>query len=51
MTVDPAMIVATAAAAFFVGLGKGGLALMGMLGVPVMSLVMSPIRKRPVWAI
>jgi len=44
MTVDPAMIVATAAAAFFVGLGKGGLALMGMLGVPIMSLVMSPIR-------
>ena len=39
-----AAIAATATAAFVVGLGKGGLAMMGMLGVPIMSLVMSPIR-------
>jgi uncharacterized protein len=42
MTADAAAI--AAAAAFVVGLGKGGLAMMGMLGVPLMSLVMSPIR-------
>lgn len=44
MTAGAAAIGAAAAAAFVVGLGKGGLAMMGMLGVPLMSLVMSPIR-------
>jgi uncharacterized membrane protein YfcA len=44
MTIDPAVIIAASAAAFVVGLGKGGLALMGMMGVPIMSFVMSPIR-------
>jgi uncharacterized protein len=44
MTIDPAVVIAASAAAFVVGLGKGGLALMGMLGVPIMSFVMSPIR-------
>jgi len=44
MTVDPAAVIAASAAAFVVGLGKGGLALMGMLGVPLMSFAMSPIR-------
>lgn len=31
-------------AAFSVGLAKGGLSMIGMLGVPVMALVMSPVQ-------
>jgi uncharacterized protein len=44
MSFDPAVIAAASAAAFLAGLGKGGLALMGMFGVPILSFVMSPIR-------
>jgi uncharacterized membrane protein YfcA len=33
-----------ALSAFMVGLGKGGLAMMGTFGVPVLALVMSPVR-------
>ena len=33
-----------ALAAFLVGLGKGGLAMMGTFGVPVLALAMSPVR-------
>ena len=31
-------------AAFAVGLAKGGLSMIGMLGVPLMALVMSPVQ-------
>jgi uncharacterized membrane protein YfcA len=41
---DPAVLALAAAAAFLTGLGKGGLALMGMFAVPMLSFVMSPIR-------
>jgi uncharacterized membrane protein YfcA len=44
MTFDPSLVAAATAAAFLTGLGKGGLALMGMFGVPILSFVMSPIR-------
>jgi len=33
-----------ALAAFLVGLGKGGLAMMGTFGVPILALAMSPVR-------
>ena len=38
----------SALAAFAVGLGKGGLAAMGTFGVPLMALVMSPLRAAAV---
>ena len=40
--------VVSALAAFAVGLGKGGLAAMGTFGVPLMALVMSPLRAAAV---
>lgn len=46
MVVDPALIgfaLAAAAAAAAVGLSKGGLPIIGMLAVPVLSLAMSPV--------
>ncbi len=38
------MLAAAAVAAVFVGMSKGGLPVIGMLGVPVLSLAMSPVR-------
>jgi len=35
-------------AAFFVGLSKGGLALIGALGVPILALIISPVRAAAV---
>lgn len=40
---DPLFWVAAVAAAVLVGMGKGGLPVVGMLGVPVLSLVISPV--------
>ncbi len=39
-----AFILAAAVAALLVGLSKGGLSLMGTLGVPVLALVISPVK-------
>jgi uncharacterized protein len=44
VTGDVGLILASTVAAFAVGLGKGGLASMGTFGVPLMALVMSPVR-------
>lgn len=38
------MLVAASVAAFLVGLSKGGLSMIGTLGVPLLALVISPIR-------
>lgn len=40
---EPAFIIAAMLAAIAVGTGKGGVPMIGMLSVPIMSLVMSPI--------
>ncbi len=40
---DPLFWMAAVAAAVLVGMGKGGLPVVGMLGVPVLSLVISPV--------
>jgi uncharacterized membrane protein YfcA len=42
------LIAAGSVAAFLVGLSKGGLALIGALGVPVLALVVSPVRAAAV---
>jgi hypothetical protein len=44
MNVELYILAIACAAAFVVGLGKGGLAAMGTFGVPMMALVMSPVR-------
>ncbi|MEI8298171.1 MAG: sulfite exporter TauE/SafE family protein [Pseudomonadota bacterium] len=44
MHIDASILAIAFAAAFLVGLGKGGLAAMGTFGVPLMALSMSPIR-------
>lgn len=42
---DPALLLlAGSIAAFLVGLSKGGLSLVGALGVPILALVISPVR-------
>lgn len=42
---DPVLLICVGSvAAFLVGLSKGGLALVGALGVPVLALVMSPVQ-------
>ncbi len=43
MTAGPEFWVAAIAAAVFVGLSKGGLPVVGMLGVPVLALAISPV--------
>jgi uncharacterized protein len=43
MTISLALVL-SALAAFFVGMSKGGLPAIGMLGVPLMSLFMSPVQ-------
>lgn len=43
MTAGPDFWVAAIAAAVFVGLSKGGLPVVGMLGVPVLALAISPV--------
>jgi uncharacterized membrane protein YfcA len=40
---EPAFIIAAMLAAIAVGTGKGGVPMIGMLSVPIMSMVMSPI--------
>ena len=40
---DPLFWLAAVAAAVLVGMGKGGLPVVGMLGVPILSLVISPV--------
>ena len=40
---DPWFLAAATAAAFFVGMGKGGLPVIASLGVPLMALFMSPV--------
>jgi uncharacterized membrane protein YfcA len=42
------LIAAGSVAAFFVGLSKGGLAMIGSLGVPVLALAVSPVRAAAV---
>ena len=42
------VVAAGSVAAFLVGLSKGGLALIGALGVPVLALVISPVRAAAV---
>jgi uncharacterized protein len=44
MTLPWTVLCVSALAAFAVGLGKGGLASMGTFGVPLMAMVMSPLR-------
>ena len=44
---DPLFWLAAVAAAVLVGMGKGGLPVVGMLGVPVLSLAISPVTARP----
>lgn len=41
---DPMLIVVAALAALMVGLSKGGLSLLGGIAVPLMALVMSPVK-------
>jgi uncharacterized protein len=41
---EPLFLICAAVAAIFIGLSKGGLPMIGMLGVPVLALVISPIR-------
>jgi uncharacterized membrane protein YfcA len=41
---EPLFLICAAAAAIFIGLSKGGVPMIGMLGVPVLALVISPIR-------
>jgi uncharacterized membrane protein YfcA len=43
--IDPLFLLAAVPAAIMVGLSKGGLPMVGMLGVPILSLVASPIRS------
>ena len=43
-TIDVGFIIAATLAAFFVGLSKGGLSMVGMLGVPVLALTMPPLQ-------
>jgi uncharacterized protein len=40
---SPAFLLVAAAAAFFVGTSKGGLPMVGVLGVPLLALVMPPV--------
>ena len=44
MASETTVLVVSALAAFTVGLGKGGLAAMGTFGVPLIAMVMSPVR-------
>lgn len=48
MNFDYSTLAAAALAAVFVGLSKGGLPAVGMLGVPVLALTMSPVRAAAV---
>ncbi|MGH6875209.1 MAG: sulfite exporter TauE/SafE family protein [Aestuariivirgaceae bacterium] len=41
---DPIFTICAVAAAIFIGLSKGGVPVIGMLGVPVLALVISPLR-------
>ena len=41
---DPIFAICAVAAAIFIGLSKGGVPVIGMLGVPVLALVISPLR-------
>src|SRR5689334_22076948 len=41
---DPAFITAAALAALLVGLGKGGLTMVGVLGTPILALAISPVQ-------
>jgi uncharacterized protein len=41
---DPLFLICAALAAIFIGLSKGGVPMIGMLGVPVLALVISPLR-------
>lgn len=41
---NPLFLVCAALAAIFIGLSKGGVPMIGMLGVPVLALVISPLR-------
>jgi uncharacterized membrane protein YfcA len=41
---DPLFLICAALAAAFIGLSKGGVPMIGMLGVPVLALVISPLR-------
>jgi len=43
-TIDMGFIIAATLAAFLVGLSKGGLSMVGMLGVPVLALTMPPLQ-------
>jgi uncharacterized membrane protein YfcA len=40
---DPVFFICAAVAAMFIGLSKGGVPMIGMLGVPVLALVISPL--------
>jgi len=48
MTVEFSVLLAASVAAFLAGLSKGGLSMIGTLGVPVLALVISPIRAAAV---
>jgi uncharacterized membrane protein YfcA len=41
---EPLFLICAAVAAIFIGLSKGGVPMIGMLGVPILALVISPIR-------
>jgi uncharacterized membrane protein YfcA len=41
---DPIFLICAVAAAIFIGLSKGGVPMIGMLGVPMLALVISPLR-------
>jgi uncharacterized membrane protein YfcA len=41
---DPIFTICAVAAAIFIGLSKGGVPVIGMLGVPVLALMISPLR-------
>jgi uncharacterized membrane protein YfcA len=43
-SMDPTFIIIAAVAALMVGLSKGGLSLLGAVAVPMMALVMSPVK-------